>query len=620
MRPATMATDTCDEMSMARKQTTVPVRTAKQTTLRRVVTTAVSDLGMDVTVAVMNQLEGPLVSQMAKGFSDREVRMVFRTLSAGSAGQPHGPLWGSGKGTAESGGMQLRMVTPGFKTLLAMFLKDGNEVYGALVVGKQEGKVWTKREKTMVESVSRTITDRLREANLFDHSVILARPWLLQDPSARRGVPEAGSTTQTHTSPPVQECIAACLAAARDLVPFDRGWVTLYDPVAAVLEVLACLGGHKKELLPGHRLSLNDSVSGWAVRHRKPRLDHNLASTQGRFHDYKQLYRDRFLCTLVVPFFVRGRVAGTIILASQTASLYASAESASSTLAPVMTRLAQCFEDPALKLAVFSSPQVPVSPTPELPVAGISEPAIRRQERQSALNEVGSFLATEIREPMGYIRAQLEEVTGDGALETDVKIRIESAMRDLVRTETLLNEILDFAKPLALDRRPCQAIPLIEEALALVETDLKVNRIDVTKEFPERLEPVRWDKEKVKHALLSILENALEAMSPEGKLRVSVSPKRGRLPEMVICIHNDGVPIPKELSEKIFEPYFTTKRSGTGLGLAMVKKIVEEHDGHIAIQSSPEDGTLVTIKLPAMRPRAPHRRRGQPPVRRRPSA
>ena len=599
---------------MVRRQTTASVRTEKQTTLRRVVTTAVNDLGMDVTVAIMNQIEGPLVSQMAKGFSDHEVRTVLRTLSSGSAGQPNGHLWGSREGAAEPVFIQLRMVTPGFKSLLAMFLKDGEEVYGALVVGKPEGRVWTKRDKTMIESVSHTITDRLRKADLFDHSVILARPWVLQDPSlARGGVQEvADSPTRTSTSPQAQECIAACLTAARDLVPFDRGWVTLYDPVAAALEVLVCLGGHKKALLPGHRMSLNDSVSGWVVRHRKSRTDQNLASTQGRFHDYKQLYRDRFLCTLVVPFFLRGRVAGTITMASQTASLYESAESASSTLAPVMTRLAQCFEDSTLKTEIVSSSHVPVPPTPELSVSGISEPAIRRQERQSALNEVGSFLATEIREPMGYIRAQLEEVTGDGALDADVKIRIESAMRDLVRTETLLNEILDFAKPLALDRRPCQVIPLIEEALTLVETDLKVNRIDVTKEFPERLEPVRWDKEKVKHTLLSIFENALEAMSTEGKLRVSVSPKRGRLPEMVICIHNDGAPIPRELSEKIFEPYFTTKRSGTGLGLAMVKKIVEEHDGHIAIQSSPEEGTLVTIKLPAMRPRSTYRRRGRP--------
>ncbi len=608
--------DGCLALVMTRKQTTTSARSAKQTTLRRIATTAVNDLGMDATVAVTTQLEGPLVSQVAKGFSDHEVRAVLRALSCGGAGQSNGHLGGPQDGGADPGVIPMRMVTPGCKNLLAMFLKDGKEVYGVLVVGKPEGKVWAKREKTMIESASQTITDRLRDANLFDHSVILARPWVLQDPLPQLAVPEAAdSTTRTYTSPQVQECILACLTAARDLVPFDRGWVTLYDPVAAALEVLVCLGGHKKELLPGHRLSLNESVSGWAVRHRKPRIDHNLASTQGRFHDYKQLYRDRFLCTLVAPFFVRGRVAGTITLASQTASMYESAESALSTLAPVATQLAQCFENPALKLSVLSSPHVPVPPTAESPVSGISEPAIRRQERQSALNEVGSFLATEIREPMGYIRAQLEEVTGDDTLDSEVKTRIESAMRDLVRTETLLNEILDFAKPLTLDRRPCQVIPLIEGALALVATDLKVNRIDVTKEFPEQLEPVRWDQEKVQHALLSILENALEAMSTEGKLRIAVSSKRGRLPEIVICIHNDGAPIPNELSEKIFEPYFTTKRSGTGLGLAMVKKIVEEHEGHIAIQSSPEEGTLVTIKLPAMRPRTPYRRRSRSPRR-----
>ena len=84
---------------------------------------------------------------------------------------------------------------------------------------------------------------------------------------------------------------------------------------------------------------------------------------------------------------------------------------------------------------------------------------------------------------------------------------------------------------------------------------------------------------------------------------------------MVIRIHNDGAPIPEELSEKIFEPYFTTKRSGTGLGLPMVKKIVDEHEGHIAINSRPQEGTLVTITLPAMRPRRPYRGKGRPPRR-----
>ena len=597
---------------MTKKKTPEPARPSKQTTLQRILTTTVNDLGMDATVAILNQPKGPLVSQVSKGFSAREVRAVIRTLSGGN-GQPEGLLGSAGQDEG-NGAIELRMVTPGSKNLLAKLLREGKVTYGALVVGKQERRPFTKREKTTIDATGQRITEQLREAKLFDHSVLLARPWILEEPSTEEPAETGDATTRTYTSPQVQTRVAECLTEAQSLVPFDRGWVTLYDPLAASLEVLGCLAGHKKELLPGHRLSLNESASGWTVRHRKPRIDQNLASTQGRFQDYKQLYRDRFRCTLVVPFFVRGRVAGTITLASKTTAQYEHTEAESGKLAPVTTQLPQLFDEPSLNLQ--ASPGAAAPSTPEAAAAGVPEPVIRRQERQTALNEVSSFLATEVREPMGYIRAQLEEVTGDGTLDFETQTSIEAAMRDLMRMESMLNDILDFAKPLQLDRRPGSVTALIEDGLALVATDLRVNRIEVTKEFPSRLGQVRWDREKIQHVFLSIFTNALEAMSPGGNLRISVSQKRGRQPEMVIRIHNDGAPIPEELIEKIFEPYFTTKRSGTGLGLAMVKKIVDEHEGHIAIDSRPQEGTLVTITLPAMRPRRPYRGKGRQPRRR----
>ena len=104
-------------------------------------------------------------------------------------------------------------------------------------------------------------------------------------------------------------------------------------------------------------------------------------------------------------------------------------------------------------------------------------------------------------------------------------------------------------------------------------------------------------------------------MSPGGHLRVSASQRRGRQPAIIIRVHNDGALIPEDLLEKVFEPYFTTKWSGTGLGLAMVKKIVEEHQGRIAIESHQEEGTTVELRLPTLRLKAPYRRRGGPPRR-----
>ena len=586
---------------------------SKPTTLQRILTLAVNDLGMDATVAIMKYADGPFTPQVTRGFSEREVQAVLRALSGNEwkSEKSHGGTNGSELKEA----LRLRVVAPTSKNLLAVPLKDGAQIYGVVVLGKRGGTAFSKRERALIESVRESITKQLREANLFDGSVILNRPKVVQEPvpKVEQGLPLAQA--RSYTSPQVQDKISEILTEAQSTVPFDRGWVTLYDPLSASLEVLGCLAGHKKELLPGQILSLNESASGWAVRHRKPRLDHNLASTQGRFHDYKQLYRDKFRCTLVVPFFVRGRVAGTVTLSSKTADQYESAESESRKLEPITTQLAQLFEDPTCQLSVFSVPQPTEKSETQASASTPSEPAIRRQERQAALNEVSSFLAAEIRDPMGFIRAQLEEVTGEGSLDFESQTRVEAAMRDLIRMESLLNEILDFAKPLELDRRPCRIPNVIEEALALITTDVKVNRIEVTKEFPARLGQVRWDIDKMRHVFLSIFKNALEAMSPGGHLRISASQQRGRQPEIIVRVQNDGAPIPEELVEKVFEPYFTTKWSGTGLGLAMVKKIVQEHKGRIAIESHPEEGTTVELRFPTLRPKTPYRRRGGAPRR-----
>lgn len=593
--------------SVGTPATTKKSTLTKQSTLQRVLTTAINDLEMDTTVAIISQEHGPFVPQVSQGFTDREVRAVFRALS--------GSDWLARydeRVSVESdpkGAVRLRMVTPGSKSLMAIPLCDGIQVYGALVLGKKEGAAFTKRDRTSIESASSGITGELKHAGLFNSTVILGRPLLTTEPLSS-SVQGDSSSLLKYVTPEIQERIMGILTEVREILPFDRAWITLYDPLAALLEVVGSIGGHKKELLPGQKIPIDESASGWAVRHRKPRTDQNLASTQGRFQDYKQLYRERFRSTIVVPFFVKGRVAGTMTLASKTSMQYESSEGEARKIEREITRLAQIFEDSSAKLTLFSSPDLLRKSLSE-PMAEIpSKPEIRRDERQAALREVSSFLATEIREPMGYIRAQLEEVTGDGSLEFDSQTRVEAAIRDLTRIETLVHEILDFAKPLALDRRLCRVPNILDSALALIATDLKVSRIEVIKDYSVRLGQVRWDEAKMQQAFLSIFTNARDAMSPGGHLRISAILKRGRQPQVHICIHNDGSPIPEEHMDKVFEPYFTTKRSGTGLGLATVKKVVEEHQGRISIESGHGKGTTLTLRLPALRPRVPYRGRG----------
>ena len=583
----------------------IPLST-KQSTLQKVLTSAVNELGMDaVFIGIITHDQGPLNPQVSRGFSSREIRAILRALSTNH--------WKGPTKKAPSSGaerqipLRLRMVTPGSKMLLAVPLKFGGRNYGTLVVGRREGTSLPKREKTAIERTGNQITEELKKTGLFGSPFVLGSAMVAQEPKSVEGEKTQVPQLRTYTTPEVQARIADLLGEAEKDLGFERAWVTIYDPIAASLEILGGTGIQKRDLAPGYRLPLDESASGWAVRHRKHRCDHNLASTQGRFHDYKQLYKDRFSSTLIVPFFLRGRVAGTVTLASKASSQYDTNEFDLAQLEPLTTKLVELFEDPSARLSILSDPASSQEPEADKVANQPSEPAIRREERRLALHEVSSFLATEIRDPMGFIRAQLEEITGEAHLDFDSQTRVETAMRDLMRVEALLNEVLDFAKPLSLDRRLCRIQALLDHALSLISTDLRVNRIEVQRDYPARLAQVRWDEAKMQHAFLSIFKNSLEAMSPGGHLRVGVKHIRGRRNEVVIKIENDGVPIPPDVVDKVFEPYFTTKRSGTGLGLASVKKIVEEHQGQISIASGPEQGTTVTLRMPMPRPRVPYR-------------
>lgn len=599
--------------------TTPAVQAKAETHLQRTLTSTLNDLGVDSALtAIFHREQGPLVGHASRGFTPRDVQAILRTLSV----QPVTAALGD---QAEGRTLRLRLITPGAKSLLAVPLRHKHRTYGFLVIGRKESAAFAKKEKALLEQASEEITKSLEREGLFDLNVILSRPLVAQEPVPPQATAaEIFAAPPSHATPQLQEKLAELLSEAHQYLAYDRAWVCFYDPLAGTVEVLGVAGEQKseqrdgkKDLKPGLRLALDGSAAGWAVRHRKPRLDHDLASTQGRFIDHKPLYKDRFQSSLAVPFFIRGQVGGTVSFASKEAGRYQISDARA--LEPIILKLVDLLQAPA-PAAVSGSDSDGGEAASTAAVPAPSEPIIRKQERQAAIGEFSAFLATEVREPLASIRAQLEEVTGEGILDFDPQTRIENAMRDLIRVEAILNEILDFAKPLELNRRLCRVPEIIEYALTVVATELEVTRLHVTKDYATQLAPVRADEAKMQQVFLSIFKNAIEAMSPGGHLHIQASQHRsGKAFEVQILIKNDGAPIPDEIVDKVFEPFFTTKRTGTGLGLATVKKIVEEHQGHIAISSAPGEGTTVTIRLPGVSrgPSYRHRGRGRrPPPRR----
>ncbi|HET7057403.1 MAG TPA: ATP-binding protein [Nitrospiraceae bacterium] len=591
---------------------------SKQTTLQKTLTSALNELGLDAAlIAIHTGDSGPLVAQVSRGLTPRDGQAILRALSLQEVTSK--ALEQSSRAeVGDSKVIRLRMITPGAKSLLAVPLQYQQRTYGMIVMGRKESATFAKKEKALLENTAEEITKSLEQASLFDHTLILSRSFVSQEPVAALPSRESYAAPLSHATPDMQQRVVELLQETMQTTPFDRAWVTAYDPIAGAVEVIGMLGGElkgeKKELKASQRLALETSASGWTVRHRKPRIDHDLASTQGRFQDHKHLYKDRYLSALVVPFFIRGQVGGTVTLASKASMQYSLPDV--KTLEPLLAKLADLIQS-----AASASTAVPVSGTtgetpPDTVTPVASEPMIRKQERQAALGEFSAFLATEVREPLASIRAQLEDVTTPGILDFDSQTRVENAMRDLIRVESLLHEILDFAKPLELNRRICRITDVIENALRVVATDLDVNRIGVTKDSDPHISPVRCDDGKMQQVFLSIFKNALEAMAPGGHLHIEVSQPRASR-HVQITVKNDGIPIPTEHVGKVFEPFFTTKRSGTGLGLASVKKIVEEHQGQISIASGPGQGTAVIIRLPGQQRGGPYRGRGRRPPRRR---
>ncbi len=601
-----------------RMTTAIPqAKPTPETLLQRTLNAALNDIGTDAALAaVFHQENGPLVEHVSRGFTPRDVQAILRTLST----QRAAALNPAAQDSDGARSIRLRLITPGAKSLLVIPLCHFNSVYGCLVIGRKEGAAFSKKDKSNLEQTCDGMTKALDREGLFNTNVMLSRAYVTQEPSPTQQTGADMFPPMTkHFSPELQEKIETVLAEAHQYVTYDRAWTCYYDPLAGNVEVLGIAGDvkedpkdAKKDLKPGQRLTLDSSAAGWAVRHRKPRVDHDLASTQGRFLDHKHLFKDRFQSSLVIPFFVKGQVGGTFTLGSKDPQRYQTTDAR--TLEPVIFKLAELLQAPAPQAAALSPTTDVGAAGTRLPVAAPSEPSIRKQERQAAIGEFSAFLATEIREPLASIRSQLEEVTGEGILDFDPQTRVENAMRDLIRIEAILNEILDFAKPLELSRHLCRIPEVLESALVVVGTDLEATRIQVTKDYANVIAPVRGDEAKLQQTFLSIFRNACEAMSPGGHLHIQVSQHRaGRGLDVQILIKNDGVPIPAEIVDKVFEPFFTTKQSGIGLGLPSVKKIVEEHGGTIAIGSAPGEGTTVTIRLPGISrgPAFRHRGRGR---------
>lgn len=604
------------------------------TSLLKTFNSSLSELGAEMSLLTLKEDGfGPFQSHAHRGFTPREIQAIVRTLSHPEIGFD-GP---SANGGEDLKPVHIRMTAPAHRSLLGIPLRYEHRVCGALVIGRKDIASFPEKERRRLEGTAGELQVALAKAGIMSTMpgppVSTPAPAVTPRESGRHRQGRETAVVGTAPSPlgrPEEPVLESLMAEMRALVPYDRALLTWVEPDGKTLSAfLNHTPGHC-EWRQGQTLTLDGSAAGWVIRHKKLRLDRDLASTQGRFLDYKQLYKDKFKTALVLPLRKGPEIIGTIVLGSRTPDLYHGDMARAAT--SVLERLVDCLlaMGPGAPGSVSTEPlgapagrmlqpvAVPVSPHDHLE----GQEHLLRQERQAAIRELTVFLEQEIQRPLTKTRLELEDTMGDLASQEPPTVgsleQVENACRELTRIETILNEILDHAKPLELRPRVVRIPEIIESAVAVITGELEQRHISVTRQIPDALPAVKADEGKLQQVFLSILKNALEAMSMDGHIHLEAVPHKGARGrhEVSISIQNDGAPIPTEYIGKIFEPGFTTKAAGTGLGLSSVKKIIEEHRGQISIASGPGQGTTVIIRLPAHAPPRPGGRGRHRPRRR----
>jgi signal transduction histidine kinase/putative methionine-R-sulfoxide reductase with GAF domain len=225
-----------------------------------------------------------------------------------------------------------------------------------------------------------------------------------------------------------------------------------------------------------------------------------------------------------------------------------------------------------------------------------TEAQLIRSEKLAALGQLAAGIAHEIRNPLTSINILIHSLTENFPSEDSHHEDLNVIEEEIDRINEILDRFLRFAKPAAPLLERTEVASIFEETLQLIRPRMEKQRIHVQKEFQD-LPMILMDREQIKQVALNLLLNAVQAMPSGGTLTLrGQNSKDGQW--ITISIQDSGVGIPDEDMNKLFDPFFSKKEGGIGLGLSIAHRIIDQHHGKIEVESDPGKGTLFTIWLP----------------------
>ncbi|MBI0576026.1 PAS domain S-box protein [Neobacillus cucumis] len=220
-----------------------------------------------------------------------------------------------------------------------------------------------------------------------------------------------------------------------------------------------------------------------------------------------------------------------------------------------------------------------------------TEELLLNSEKLSVAGQLAAGIAHEVRNPLTAIKGFLQLLN----INQGQKDYIDIIHSEIDRIEMILTELLVIAKPQAMKTAKTNIRELIEGVKTLIDTQAIMTNVQIDTVYPSPLPEINCDENQLKQVFINFLKNSIEAMPAGGKVTIQIECKHQK--EMIIRCIDTGSGIPSEHLKRIGEPFFTTKEKGTGLGLLVSKKIIENHHGRIHIDSD-KNGTSVAVVLP----------------------
>lgn len=225
--------------------------------------------------------------------------------------------------------------------------------------------------------------------------------------------------------------------------------------------------------------------------------------------------------------------------------------------------------------------------------------ALVHKERLAAVGQMAAVMAHEVRNPLGTIFnavASLRRVDANDASTSKMPPLLDILQEEADRLQRLVADLLDFSRPSVVELASLDLRPVLEHAIEAARLDpaLGGKALAVELEIADKLPPIESDARLLHRALVNLLVNALQNVEPNGKVSLRASVERDAV---CIAVYNDGARVAPDLAERLFEPFFTTRATGTGLGLAVVRRVAEDLGGSVRLELG-EPGTTFCLTLP----------------------